>query len=134
MEIPAGDEVDADLVGRDGVWPLIVRLAPQPATTPLCPPSDVLPRFVAGVQRLVMSSRPDGLGIIGGETAKQLLSRLGANRLVVHGRMSEVIAYGIISDGVMSGCPLTTKGGSVGPEAAVVEMIDYLLQGMGADR
>ena len=71
--------------------------------------------------------RPDGLGIIGGETGLQLLRQLRVRRLMVHGRISEVIAHGVMADGVMSGCPLVTKGGSVGPEAAVVQMIDYLL-------
>ena len=116
------------LAAADGL-PLIMRLHHQPVAT-ACPPSDILPRFTRIVGRWIGRLQPDGLGIIGGETAVHLFDILQVGRVKVYGRVSEVIAYGTMEDGGMRQCRLVTKGGSVGPEDAVVQMIDHLLGGM----
>ncbi len=68
----------------------------------------------------------DGLGVIGGETAYQLLRRLGARRLEVFRRNAEVIASSRIAGGVMDGCRFVSKGGSVGPDDAAFQMLSLL--------
>jgi uncharacterized protein YgbK (DUF1537 family) len=71
----------------------------------------------------------DGLGIIGGETAYHTLRHLAAQRLEVFERQSEVIARSRIVGGVMDGCRFVCKGGSVGPEDAVLQMLSLLTEG-----
>lgn len=94
--------------------------------------SEVARRFTARVVELLGRLKPDGLGVVGGETAFHLFRGLQAGRLEVHGRMSDVIAYGVIGDGLLAGCPFTSKGGSVGPDDSVVKMIEYLRSGEGS--
>jgi uncharacterized protein YgbK (DUF1537 family) len=131
LDIPAGeDEYAGPLAAGDGP-PAIVRLDPRRADVAADPHSTVLPRFVQAAGQLVAHLQPDGLGIVGGETAMALLGRLAAERVTVYGRASEVIAYGVIQGGSMHGCRLVTKGGSVGPDDAVVQMIDLLLGSNG---
>ncbi len=108
--------------------PLIIRLHHKPVAT-TCPPSDILPRFARIVGQCIGRLQPDGLGIIGGETAVHLFDVLQVSRVKVYGRVAEVIAFGTMEDGAMRHRRLVTKGGSVGPEDAVVQMIDHLLGG-----
>jgi uncharacterized protein YgbK (DUF1537 family) len=66
------------------------------------------------------------LGVIGGETAYQLLRRLGARRLEVFECRAEVIASSRIAGGAMDGCRFVSKGGSVGWDDAACRMISLL--------
>jgi uncharacterized protein YgbK (DUF1537 family) len=131
LDIPAGEAHSCGQPAAADGLPLIVRLHPRPAAASACPPSTILPRFAGVVRQLVGQLRPDGLGIIGGETAVHFLNALEVGCVVVYGRACEVIAYGAMEDGSMQGCRLVTKGGSVGPEDAVVQMMDHLLGGNG---
>jgi uncharacterized protein YgbK (DUF1537 family) len=78
---------------------------------------------------MIHQFQPDGLGIVGGETAFHLLRGLGAGTLKVLGRMAEVISYGVMVDGSMSGRSIVTKGGSVGPSDSIVKMLHLLKYG-----
>ena len=114
-------------------WPpdgkaLALRLAPRPGSLER---ADPLAGFVRAMVAAVLELAPDGLGIIGGETAYGLLRGLGAGQLAVYGRLSEVIACGAVASGSLAGRRLATKGGSVGPEDAAVQMLKYLRAGTG---
>jgi uncharacterized protein YgbK (DUF1537 family) len=66
------------------------------------------------------------LAVIGGETAYELLHRLGARSLQVFQQNAEVIASARIGGGVMDGCRFVSKGGSVGPDDAACQMLSLL--------
>ena len=85
-----------------------------------------LHRLFCQVGRLIRFCEPDGLGIIGGETAFRILRRLGVTRLSVDGRLEPGVAYGTIVDGALAGAGFSSKGGSVGGEDACVLMVERL--------
>ena len=85
--------------------------------------------FIAALGPLLERLDPDGLGIIGGETAYHVLRRLGVSRLQVVGRRNEVISCGTAWDGLLRNRPFAMKGGSVGPDDAVIMMVAYLRSG-----
>jgi len=107
--------------------PLVLRIADQSNEPAARRPAEILSGFIAAVVGMIDTIRPDGLGIVGGQTAYLLMSQLGVSRLTVGGRMAEVIARGVMVDGTMAGCPIATKGGSVGDNDAVVQMFEYLM-------
>lgn len=112
--------------------PTLLYIEPSPNSRFRPDPSEILPSFVAAATRIYDQLNPDGLGIIGGETAFELLKRLGASRLAITGREDEIISCGMILDGRARNLPLATKGGSVGQEHAVLTMLNYLQNLKGA--
>jgi uncharacterized protein YgbK (DUF1537 family) len=80
------------------------------------------------IRHVIRSCDPQALGIIGGETAFQILRLMGARRLEVLGKKQQGMPYGIISDGELAGRPFATKGGSVGTHDACVQMVNCLRQ------
>ena len=76
--------------------------------------------------------QPDGIGIIGGETAYAVLMECKVKELRVKGRISEVMPYGIIKGGILTDSVFVTKGGSVGEENSIIQMIDFLRNGAAA--
>jgi uncharacterized protein YgbK (DUF1537 family) len=110
----------------EGASSMILKLEPGPA--PGREPRRTSSTF-ADLAKAVTSLCPQALAIIGGETAYQLLTRLGTRTLEVRGRVEEVVSFGIILDGALAGVPFAMKGGSVGAENAVVAMIDLLAAG-----
>ena len=113
------------------VTPVIIRLVRKRIDRTLCSPTELITRFASLVGHLFDRIHPDGLGIIGGETAYHVFRNLEEKALKVFGRIDEVISYGVMSDGRMAGCPFASKGGSVGPPDSIVQMIDYLTHGKG---
>ena len=111
----------------DGV-PL-ARILPNDYQCSGCSSQQIMNTFVAALDPLFDTIKPDGLGIVGGETAYHVLRRLGVNRLQVIGQMDEVISCGVMADGLLEFRPFALKGGSVGPGNAVKRMIDYLKSG-----
>lgn len=89
-------------------------------------PEALLTTFVEATARLRERFNSDGLAVIGGETAYQLLVRLGARRLHVFRSQDEVIAISKISGGAMDGCRFVSKGGSVGSMDAACQMLSVL--------
>ena len=79
--------------------------------------------------RVAERSHPDGLAVVGGETAFALLTRLGAVRLRVYGLLENVVSCGTIEGGMLDGAPFMLKGGSVGTDDAVVKMLDHFKRG-----
>jgi uncharacterized protein YgbK (DUF1537 family) len=102
-----------------------VRLTPERLPVGQLSEADVLGHFTAAVASHIQQRPPDGLAIIGGETAFDLLGRLGATRLRIYGVFADVISYGTIKGGILDGCPCMLKGGSVGPDDAVIQMVDF---------
>jgi uncharacterized protein YgbK (DUF1537 family) len=94
------------------------------------PPEDaaapgLLSGFTESILDFMKASRPDALGMVGGETSYHLLHALNAGVLRVFGRISEVMPFGAIADGDLRGCLFATKGGSVGTDDSIAEMIRY---------
>jgi uncharacterized protein YgbK (DUF1537 family) len=113
-------------IERDWKGPLLVRIlrGKDPKAAPIS--ETLLPSFVDALASLREQLNPDGWAVIGGETAYQLLRRLGARRLDVIQRQAEVIAISRIAGGVMDGCRFVSKGGSVGPDDAACQMLSLL--------
>jgi len=88
--------------------------------------SDSFSLNTSNVSEMIREIKPDGLGIIGGETTFHLLRSLGTTRMDVYGRIGEVMTCGILYDGFLTGCRFVTKGGSVGSTDAVIRMIHHL--------
>ncbi len=118
-----------ETIGPDWKGPLLIRILPGDPSTSTRPAGAILESFVDALCSLLERIKPDGLGIIGGETAYHTLRRLAAQRLEVFERQSEVIARSRIVGGVMDGCRFVCKGGSVGPEDAVLQMLSLLTEG-----
>jgi uncharacterized protein YgbK (DUF1537 family) len=110
--------------GREGV--IIVRILPNEVGANACSPLQLMGSFITALDPLLKRIEPDGLGIVGGETAYHLMQGLGAERLEVYQRHIEIIACARISGGVMDGKRMVCKGGSVGREDAVLQMISLL--------
>jgi uncharacterized protein YgbK (DUF1537 family) len=86
----------------------------------------LLDAFIETVGAMREKVNADGLAVIGGETAYQLLRRLGAQRLDVLKSQAEVIAISRITGGSMDGCRFVSKGGSVGTDDAACQMLSLL--------
>lgn len=106
--------------------PLLIRILPGELSTSTHSSATILACFVKALCSLLETVKPDGLGIIGGETAYHALRRLAAERLEVFERQAEVIACSRIVGGMMDGCRFVCKGGSVGPDDAVPRMLALL--------
>jgi uncharacterized protein YgbK (DUF1537 family) len=113
-------------IEHDGKRPRLVRILPDDASKADIQSPSLLASFVEALGLLCEKIHPDGLAVIGGETAFQLLGRMGARRLDVLGHRAEVIARAQISGGVMNGCRWVSKGGSVGPDDAACQMLSLL--------
>jgi uncharacterized protein YgbK (DUF1537 family) len=122
---PSQRRFDKPVEGK-AQWPLLVRILPGEAPENGEPSGTLLESFVDGLATLREQVNPDGLAVIGGETAYQLLNRLGARRLDVFNCQAEVIASSRIASGVMDGCRFVSKGGSVGPDDAACQMLSLL--------
>ena len=121
---PNRGDGESDSLGKNQIcFTCLIR---QKITHAECSPSEVMMRFISIVTQAISKIKPDGLAIVGGETAYHLLNELGAKTLTVYGRISDVISYGIIEDGEMAGRPFLMKGGSVGTDDSVIQMLDLL--------
>jgi uncharacterized protein YgbK (DUF1537 family) len=116
---------DAD-IERDWKGPLLVQILPGKDPKAALLSGTLLASFVEALGSLQEQLDPDGLAVIGGETAYIFLRRLGARRLKVFERKAEVIAISRIVGGVMDGCRFVSKGGSVGPGDAACQMLSLL--------
>jgi uncharacterized protein YgbK (DUF1537 family) len=63
------------------------------------------------------------LVLIGGETSYEVLRRLGAGAIDVHGRIAPLVACGTIACGVAAGTRLVTKGGSGGEPDVIAALV-----------
>lgn len=81
------------------------------------------------IRQVIRSFDPEGLAIIGGETAFRILWLLGATALDVWGKLQQGVAVGTVVNGELAGRPFATKGGSVGDGDACLRMIYALRTG-----
>ena len=70
--------------------------------------------FLKTIQRIV---------IIGGDTSFRILKKFGVNRLSVLGMLEPGVSFSRIMDGNIEGIELCMKGGSVGGEDTVINML-----------
>jgi uncharacterized protein YgbK (DUF1537 family) len=109
-----------------GVRAVIYRVCEAPASPGGSGPGEILEGFISRVAPILESVSPRGVGIVGGDTAFELMMRCGVTALEIEGRVAEVVACGRIRDGFLAGCSFAVKGGSVGDEGAVVYMVACL--------
>ena len=109
-----------------GHTPLLLGIKADTAAGSDQPAGSLLSAFVEGTAEFRDKLHVDGLAVIGGETAYELLRRLGARRLDVLRSHAEVIADSRINGGSMDGCRFISKGGSVGSEDAARRMLALL--------
>jgi D-threonate/D-erythronate kinase len=88
----------------------------------------LIKRTAFTLARIIENYQPQGIGIIGGETAYSIFCQIGVTRLAVFGRLSEVMPAGEMRDGILKGVPFVTKGGSVGDDNNIIKMVRYLQQ------
>jgi uncharacterized protein YgbK (DUF1537 family) len=107
----------------DPIGALVVRLTPEqiPPNAAGVTPLECL---TAAVASRIRQRPPEGLAIIGGETAFDLLGRIGVTQLWIHGVFADVVSYGTLQGGILDGRSCMLKGGSVGPDDAVIRMLD----------
>lgn len=113
-------------ISSNGKSTVLARILPSPLTGAGYSPCLITASFLNALVPLWEQVKPDGLGVIGGETAYHLLHGLGGKRLEVYRRRAEVMACTRMIGGVMNGCRLICKGGSVGPDDAVLQMLSLL--------
>ena len=125
LTIDGTTPVNFSKIHQEKELPVIVRLGKNLIDQDRAP-SDIIAGIAGSVSELIWEIKPDGLGIIGGETAFHLLRALGTTRMDVYGRIEEVMTSGVLYDGFLAGCRCVTKGGSVGSTGAVVRIIHHL--------
>lgn len=106
--------------------PLIVKINRGRCTRAKYEPWEILSPFIEKVMAIIETHRPDGLGIIGGQTAYEMLNSLEVTGIRIYGKLGEVAAYGRLMGGTLGERPIVLKGGSVGTEDEVVRMFQYL--------
>lgn len=106
-------------------WPLVVCIDEKTVGSSKRS-AEISKTFISAVVGLIEKAKPDSLGIVGGETAYDLMRAMGVTRLVIRGRLQQIVACGTMSDGPMAGRSIATKGGSVGGDDAMLHMLSYL--------
>lgn len=119
LSMPAAAEQRATIVQRVRAFLHAGRSVVLGADPPASPPDDVsrraLQRALADVAcRCLQSGAAAALVLIGGETSYAVLRALGADELVVHGRVTPLVAAGEVASGRGAGLRLMIKGGSGG--------------------
>jgi uncharacterized protein YgbK (DUF1537 family) len=109
-----------------GEEPILARILPNRREAHSVSPEETMRSFMAALHPLLEQIRPDSLGVIGGETAYHLMHQMQTRGLQVYARQAEIIAYTRMLGGRMDGCPMVCKGGSVGPEDAILQMLSIL--------
>ena len=72
--------------------------------------------------------------IIGGDTSFRILKKLGVDRLLVLGMLGPGVSFSRMMDGDIEGIKLYMKGGSVGGDDTVINMLSSLRPGPDRDR
>jgi uncharacterized protein YgbK (DUF1537 family) len=128
---PIADEdgIDADAVS------VTVVLAPERAarddrSTPDASPT-VAERVAAGLARIadrVIARRgASALVLMGGEGARAVLTRQGADAILVRDAIREGIPLGTIEGGRLHGMPVVTKAGGFGSPSSLTDIVPELL-------
>lgn len=79
------------------------------------------------VENLVSEQKLGGLVIIGGDTAKAVLSSVGTRGIFLAAEPLPGVAQGIIAGGALDGVPIATKAGAFGDRQTLVKLFQKLL-------
>jgi uncharacterized protein YgbK (DUF1537 family) len=83
--------------------------------------------LAALTERLVGDLDDVALVLVGGEGARAVLRRAGAEALVVRGALREGVPWGTLEGGRLHGRPVVTKAGGFGTVATVTDVVTDLL-------
>ena len=83
---------------------------------------EVLSALAAGILKEIDIDR---LVLIGGETSFSIMNKLGTKKIKIKAMIEDAVDYGIFMDGELSGKELAIKGGSVGNDRTIINMINY---------
>jgi uncharacterized protein YgbK (DUF1537 family) len=128
------DEILADAQG-DGPAPAVtVVLAPERAAVPSsdAPGSPTTAERVATglallAEGVIARREASALVLMGGEGARAVLSRQGADAIRVRDAIREGIPVGVIEGGRLHGLPVVTKAGGFGSPSALTDIVPELL-------
>ena len=87
-------------------------------------------RAVTDAAQMVLSAlnnQVSGLILSGGETAGELISRLGASLIRPEKDFASLVMGGVMLDGQLDGVKVVTKGGLVGDRAIMLRAMNWLL-------
>lgn len=133
-----GDLADLD-DGTDGADPagspsVTVVLAPERDATarPDAPGSPTTAERVAAglaalADRVIARDGASALVLMGGEGARAVLSRHGADAILVRDAIREGIPVGVIEGGRLHGLPVVTKAGGFGTPSTLTDIVPELL-------
>ncbi|UKF30272.1 four-carbon acid sugar kinase family protein [Clavibacter phaseoli] len=128
------DEILADAQG-DGPAPAVtIVLAPERAAVPSsdAPGSPTTAERVATglallAEGVIARREASALVLMGGEGARAVLSRQGADAIRVRDAIREGIPVGVIEGGRLHGLPVVTKAGGFGSPSALTDIVPELL-------
>jgi uncharacterized protein YgbK (DUF1537 family) len=103
----------------------------------LVPPADVLEgrsaELLAALRGAALTAlaraRPNGIVLVGGETAYEVLDGLGHPPLCLEARLAPLVVRSRLTAGVYAGLPLITKGGSTGAPDLLGQIVRQLGRG-----
>jgi len=88
---------------------------------------------LAGLRRAALTAlarvRPDGLVLVGGETAHHVLEGLGLPGLWLESRLCPLVVRGRLMSGAYAGLAVVTKGGSTGAPDLLASIVRQLARG-----
>ncbi|WP_152348710.1 four-carbon acid sugar kinase family protein [Brevibacterium sp. CFH 10365] len=91
-------------------------------------PTELIVQTLAEATSSLIDGRTSiALMLLGGEGARAVLSRLGAQRLHIHATVREGIPIGSIEGGIAAGATVITKAGGFGRRTDVADIADELL-------
>jgi len=83
---------------------------------------EVLSALAAGILKEIDIDR---LVLIGGETSFNIMNKLGTKKIEIKAMIEDAVDYGIFTDGRLSGKEFAIKGGSVGNDRTIINMVNY---------
>ncbi|GAB2983556.1 four-carbon acid sugar kinase family protein [Frigoribacterium salinisoli] len=78
-------------------------------------------------ERVVADHEDVALVLVGGEGARAVLRRVGADAVLVRGALREGVPWGTLEGGRLHGTPVVTKAGGFGPATTLADAVTDLL-------
>ena len=88
--------------------------------------SEIFADALGQVVRELVSLKPAGLFLTGGDTAIAVCRALDVNAIEILAEVSAGIPLGRLSGGISPGLPVVTKAGAFGGETAIVDAVKVL--------
>ena len=83
--------------------------------------------LAALTERVVADLEDVALVLVGGEGARAVLRRVGADAVLVRGALREGVPWGTLEGGRLHGTPVVTKAGGFGPATTLADAVTDLL-------